>query len=171
MSWDVEGCPHRLAARRSGPSELEADRLPEVRELEQLGWVLAPQAPVLVFLPYVWPPGARTWVPDRSSVWLIDTTLAADGRVLDVECRPAPVAERAALEADALADLGRAGVPPRPPGRLWLLRPVGGLPDLEAVLGWLLAAAVRQGIGFSLSAAFVRLCARELEALGTGGSG
>ncbi|GAA3043845.1 hypothetical protein GCM10017562_00830 [Streptomyces roseofulvus] len=165
MSWDESGVPHRVASRRSGTSELEPDRLPEVRELVEMGWALAPEAPMWVFLPYVWPARARTWVPDRSTRWQIDTTLDATGQILDVECHPLSPGEKETQEEDAAADLAIAGVPPRPRGRLWLLRPVGGLGDLQAVLEHLCAAAEARRVHTGLSVTFTRLCAGELEAL------
>jgi hypothetical protein len=139
--------------------------LPEVRELVELGWVLAPEAPMWVFLPFVWPPAGRTWVPDRSTRWEVDTVFDGDGRVLDVACRPVAAGERETLEDDAAADLELAGLPPRPRGRLWLLRPVGGFRDVDAVLDFLCARAEERGVLPGLSAAFVELCRRELEAL------
>ncbi|MDV5142896.1 DUF5956 family protein [Streptomyces sp. SBC-4] len=165
MSWDVSGIPHRVASRRSGTSELEPDRLPEVRELAEMGWALAPEAPMWVFLPYVWPAEDRTWVPDRSTRWQIDTTLDAADRLLDVVCHPLSPAEKDTQEEDAAADLALVGVPPRPPGRLWLLRPVGDLENLEVVLEHLCAAAEARGVNTGLSVAFTDLCAGELKAL------
>ncbi|MFD5417399.1 DUF5956 family protein [Streptomyces sp. NPDC127069] len=164
MSWDAGGSPHRQAGRRSGRSELEADRLPEVRELGELGWVLAPEAPMWVFLPFVWPSHARTWVPDRSTRWQIDTTTDGSGRVVEAECHPVTETEQETQERDALTDLAGVGIPPRPPGRLWLLRPVGGFEDLDAVLDHLCAQAEAHGVPVGLSAAFAALCADELEA-------
>ncbi|MGW1520791.1 DUF5956 family protein [Streptomyces sp. NPDC002287] len=143
---------------------METDRLPEVRELGELGWFLAPEAPMWVFLPFVWPSDARTWVPDRSTRWQIDTTMDESGRVVDVECHPATETDREIQEGDALADLARAGIPPRPSGRAWLLRPVGHFKDLDAVLDHLCARAEAAGVPIGLSAAFVDLCAAELEA-------
>ncbi|MER5312615.1 DUF5956 family protein [Streptomyces sp. NPDC002773] len=165
MSWDVSGRPHQLAVRRSGPSELEPERLPEVRELAELGWFLAPEAPMWVFLPYVWPRNARTWVPDRSTCWEIDTTFDAAGQLLGVECRPVSAAEKEVQERDAAADLDAAGIPPRPSGRLWLLRPVGGFDDLDAVLDHLCTAAEDRDVPVELSADFARLCQKELRVL------
>ncbi|MFE6225919.1 DUF5956 family protein [Streptomyces sp. NPDC057854] len=165
MSWDESGIPHRVASRRSGTTELEPDRLPEVRELVERGWAPAPETPMWVFLPYVWPAEARTWVPDRSTRWQLDTTLDAAGRVLDVECRPLSREEKETQEQDAAADLALAGVPPRPRGRLWLLRPVGGLENLAAVLEHLCAAAEARGVDTGLSVAFTELGAGELAAL------
>lgn len=165
MSWDVSGLPHRLAERRSGVSELEPDQLPEVRELGQWGWSLAPDAPMWVFLPYVWPPGARTWVPDRSTRWQIDTTLDATCQLLNVACHPVSQAERETQERDADADLARVGIPPRPAGRVWLLRPVGEFKDVEGVLDHLCASAEARGVPVGLSAEFAELCAEELRGL------
>ncbi|MFJ7272644.1 DUF5956 family protein [Streptomyces sp. NPDC099050] len=146
-------------------SELEPDRLPEVRELGQWGWSLAPDAPMWVFLPYVWPPDARTWVPDRSTRWQIDTTLDAACRLLDVACHPVSQAERETQERDANADLARVGIPPRPAGRVWLLRPLGGFKDVEGVLDHLCAGAEAQGVPVGLSAEFAEVCAGELRGL------
>ncbi|MEU3407524.1 DUF5956 family protein [Streptomyces sp. NPDC006670] len=169
MSWDADGGPHPLAGRRSGRSELEPGRLPEVRELEVLGWFLAPEAPMWVFLPFVWPAVARTWIPDRSTRWQVDTTLDGAGRVVDVECHPVTEAEQETLEKDASADLARCGLPPRPADRLWMLRPVGQFDDLDAVLDHLCARADARGVSVGLSAAFVELCAAELQAAADAG--
>lgn len=93
--------------------------------MAELGWELAPGVPAWVFLPYIWPPDARTWVPDRSMRWEIDTALDAGGQVTTVECRPLSEEELEVQERDAAADLAAAGIPPRPRGRLWLVCPVG----------------------------------------------
>ena len=162
MSWDEGGQSHAFGARRSGRSELEPDRLPEVRELAELGWELAPEAPMWVFLPYVWPTVARAWVPDRSTRWEVDTVLDSDGRVTAVECRPLSEGELAVQEQDTVADLESAGIPPRPRGRLWLLRPVGRFGDLDGLLDHLCHVAEERGVETRLSAAFTALCAGEL---------
>ncbi|MEU9034005.1 DUF5956 family protein [Streptomyces sp. NPDC048352] len=146
-------------------TELEPDRLPEVRELGEWGWSLAPDAPMWVFLPYVWPPGARTWVPDRSTRWQIDTTLDAADHVLEVICRPVSQAEWQRQERDAAGDLARVGIPPRPVGRLWLLHPVGGFECVDHVLEHLCTEAEARAVPVGLSAGFVELCADELSVL------
>jgi hypothetical protein len=61
--------------------------------------------PTRPFLPYIWPPEARTWVPDRSTHWEIDTALDAGGQVITVECRSLSGEELDGL-LDHLRDVG-----------------------------------------------------------------
>lgn len=103
-----------------------------MRELAELGWELAPEAPMWVFLPYVWPPDTRTWVPDRSTRREVATTLDSSGHMTAVECRPLPAEESETQERGAATDLTAVGIPPRPRGRLWLLRPVGDFDELDS---------------------------------------
>ncbi|WP_053787787.1 MULTISPECIES: DUF5956 family protein [unclassified Streptomyces] len=171
-SWDEDGTPHPLALRRTGRSEQEPDRLPEVRELEVLGWEPAPEDMLWVFLPYVWPPAARTWIPDRSTHWAVETRLDGHGHITAVEA--APLAERDLHDLDWEAEevLTELGLPHRPPGRLWLLRPPGSLPTVGAVLDHLRAVAEERGVEVRASAEFLALTRAELAALAAGsGSG
>ncbi|MET9697075.1 DUF5956 family protein [Streptomyces sp. NPDC006529] len=163
--WDEDGTAHPLSLRRSGRSELEPDRLPEVRELEVLGWESAPEQALWVFLPYVWPAAARCWVADRSTRWAVETRLDGHGRVTDVECAPLPAADLHGMDAEADATLAGLGLPPRPAGRLWLLRPVGPFEDLEAVLGHLYAVAAERAVEPAATRAFMELVRDELTAL------
>ncbi|MFC9294313.1 DUF5956 family protein [Streptomyces sp. NPDC057011] len=164
MSWDEDGTPHPLALRRTGRSEQEADRLPEIRELEVLGWEPAPEELRWAFLPYVWPPAARTWIPDRSTHWAVDTSLDGHGHITDVACTPLPEADLRDLDGETDAALAALGLPPRPRGRLWLLRPVGPFPTVAAVLEHLDATAAERGVRPGLSPDFLDLCAGELAA-------
>ncbi|MFD3544704.1 DUF5956 family protein [Streptomyces sp. NPDC058655] len=167
MSWDEDGTPHPLAQRRSGRSELEPDRLPEVRELEALGWEPAPEALRWAFLPYVWPPRARTWVPDRSTRWAVETRLDGHGHITAVECAPLPEADLAGLDAETADALTALGLPPRPRDRLWLLRPIGPFPHLDAVLTHLETRAEAQSIPPEPSQEFLALTRTELATLDT----
>ncbi|WNI18146.1 DUF5956 family protein [Actinacidiphila sp. ITFR-21] len=165
MGWDEAGQPHPAALRRTSRTELEPDRLPEVRELAEFGWEPAPQAPLWVFLPYVWPEDDRVWVPDRSTRWAVETRTDAAGRITGVRCDPLSPDDLAVLESDANADLAAVGVPARPAGRVWLLRPPSGFDDLDAVLDHLCEAADRRGVEQRLSAAFVDLCGEVMASL------
>lgn len=165
MSWDENGTPHPLALRRTGRSEQEPDRLPEVRELEVLGWEPAPEGAEWVFLPYVWPPAARTWIPDRSTHWAVDTVLDGHGHITDVRAAPLPEPDLHDLDREAEEALAALGLPPRPPGRLWLLRPVGGLPSVDAVLDRLRTTARSRGVPPSPTPAFLHLTQEELSSL------
>ncbi|WP_308363155.1 DUF5956 family protein [Streptomyces sp. ISL-86] len=162
----MDGTPHPLALRRTGRSEQEPDRLPEIRELEALGWEPAPEGLTWVFLPYVWPPAACTWIPDRSTHWAVETRLDGHGHILDVESAPLPEADLHDLDWEAEEALTGLGLPPSPPGRLWLLRPVGPFPTVEAVLDHIRAVARDRGVHETpLSTAFVTLTRAELTAL------
>lgn len=165
-SWDEDGTPHPLALRRTGRSEQEPDRLPEIRELEVLGWEPAPEGLTWAFLPYVWPPAARTWIPDRSTRWAVETRLDGYGHILDVECAPLPEADLHDLGREAAEVLSGLGLPPGPPDRLWLLRPVGPFPTVDAVLDHIVAVAQERGVDeVPLSTAFVALARAELAGL------
>ncbi|WP_030726420.1 DUF5956 family protein [Streptomyces sp. NRRL S-237] len=165
MSWDEDGTPHPLALRRTGRSELEPDRLPEMRELEVLGWEPAPEDLRWVFLPYVWPPAARTWIPDRSTHWAVDTALDGHGHITGVECAPLPEPDLRDLDREADEALAELGLPPRPRGRLWLLRPVGPFTTLGEVLDHLDHLAEARAVPARPSAAFLALARAELAAL------
>ncbi|MEV0158336.1 hypothetical protein AB0H57_32280 [Micromonospora sp. NPDC050686] len=68
-AWGADQPPDPAAARaaETDADGLMPEQLPEVREPIARGWQLAPDAPMLVFLPLVWPPQQRTWVPDRAT--------------------------------------------------------------------------------------------------------
>ncbi|MFJ4775498.1 DUF5956 family protein [Streptomyces sp. NPDC088762] len=165
MSWDEDGTPHPLALRRTGRSELEPERLPEIRELEVLGWEPAPEELRWAFLPYVWPPAARTWIPDRSTHWAVETSLDGHGHITDVACAPLPEADLQDLDRETDAVIAALGLPPRPRGRLWLLRPVGSLPTVAAVLDHIDQAAAEHGMRPAPTPEFLGLAATELAAL------
>ncbi|MFG2875156.1 DUF5956 family protein [Streptomyces sp. NPDC048337] len=165
MSWDEDGTPHPLALRRTGRSEQEADRLPEIRELEVLGWEPAPEELRWAFLPYVWPPADRTWIPDRSTHWAVETSLDGHGHITDVACAPLPEADLRDLDGETDTAIAALGLPPRPRGRLWLLRPVGSFPTVDSVLDHLVAASAERGVRPGLSTEFLNLSATELASL------
>lgn len=168
MSWDEDGTPHPLALRRTGRSELEPDRLPEVRELEVLGWEPAPEELRWAFLPYVWPPAARTWIPDRSTHWAVETSLDGNGHITGVEAAPLPEADLHDLDGEASSVLAVLGLPPRPEGRLWLLRPVGPFATVAELLGHLDALAADREVEVRASTEFLSLVSAELDALAAG---
>ncbi|MBT2541864.1 hypothetical protein J7E99_14405 [Streptomyces sp. ISL-44] len=168
MSWDEDGTPHPLALRRTGRSELEPDRLPEVRELEVLGWEPAPEELRWAFLPYVWPPAARTWIPDRSTHWAVETSLDGHGHITGVEAAPLPEADLHDLDGEASTVLAGLGIPPRPEGRLWLLRPVGPFATVAELLGHLDVLAAGREVEARASTEFLSLVSAELDALAAG---
>ncbi|WP_405756405.1 DUF5956 family protein [Streptomyces sp. NBC_00073] len=168
MSWDEDGTPHPLALRRTGRSEQEPDRLPEVRELEVLGWEPAPEDTLWVFLPYVWPPASRTWIPDRSTHWAVRTGLDGHGHITDVEAAPLADPDLHDLDWEAEEVLTGLGLPPRPQGRLWLLRPLGSFPTVGAVLAHVTAVARERGVEARPTADFLALTRAELDSMADG---
>ena len=123
--------------RDSWPSEtLPPERLPAVIASRPDGWCLAPDAPIWSFLPAVWPAASRAWVPDRA-VRL--TRLQCDGGAESVV--PWSAWDYAEVESDTNDMLAESGVPARPFGRLWLLKPPPHFEDLDNVVEALTAGA------------------------------
>lgn len=132
------------AARSFGPAlwswePVHSDRpedLPEVAAALALGLHPADEAPLWCFVPAIWPKGERAWVRDCRVRHL--TRGYSDGRW---ERLPWTAAEYAETEDDTNRALADLGLPPRPAGRIWLLRPPATYPTAQAVLddvwaGW-----------------------------------
>lgn len=126
FDWGLDQPP--AAPSGEGVALPPAD-LPEVVELVAQGWSLAPEEPLWVFLPAVWPRTHRTWVADRSTRWVEHSR---DGAV--VERVPWSADVYAELESDYNGLLAEAEVPPRPANRLWLLEPPSSDMSVQAVL-------------------------------------
>jgi len=119
---------------------LAPEELPEVLELEQQGWALAPDAPMWGFLPAVWPRSHRTWIADRATRWesrYRDAQLV--GRV------PWSETLREEVESDYNGLLREVGIGPRPPGRLWMLKPPASFATLAEVLDVVVRPTMRPG--------------------------
>lgn len=128
--------------RDSWPSEpLPPERLPAVVAARTDGWCMAPDAPLWSFLPAVWPAAARAWVPDLS-VRL--TRLQCDGGVDAII--PWSAWDHAETERDTDDMLVEAGIPARPFGRLWLLKPPPPFEDLDAAVDANTATAQADGV-------------------------
>jgi hypothetical protein len=127
-------CDRLTMAELGSPLEgVEPDSvsdLPEVQVAASLGWEPAHEAPLWCFLPAIWPARARAWVPDRR------IRHSHVNRAGDVVVRRIPwsTATQAAIEADYHGLLAACGFPPRPFGRLWLLRPPPQWSSVEALL-------------------------------------
>lgn len=138
----------------------DASDLPGVQAAGDQGFEPAPDAPLWVFLPAVWPREARAWVPDRRV--RTARVVSGDGSAHRV---PWSAADYAEAEADASALLRACGLPPRPAGRVWLLRPLAGLARVADVLAVLTQSAEAAGIAVAASEAFAAHVQRELEVL------
>ena len=70
-----------MSTRRNGGLP-RAEELPEVQALAAEGWRPLHDAPLYRLLPAAWPPGHRTWVPDRlPRVTCVGTTDCCYGTV------------------------------------------------------------------------------------------
>jgi hypothetical protein len=134
--------------------------LPEVRAARRHGYEPAPEAPLWCFLPAVWPDDARAWVRDTR---IRHATVSCSGEASRRVCWS--TADYAEVEADIVALLAECGLPPRPAGRLWLLRPPPGFTCLQEVLVQLTEAATRAGEEVMASAGFAAAVHRELRRL------
>jgi hypothetical protein len=95
----------------------DPEAVPGVVVARAHGWSPAPEAPLWCFIPAIWPAESRTWVRDTRVRQL---TRQYDGRAL--ERLPWTTADHADDENDTNAFLAQLGLPPRPAGRIWLLR-------------------------------------------------
>ena len=104
--------------------------LPEVQAAASQGWEAAHEAPLWCFLPAIWPTAARAWVRDRR---VRHATVSHAG---DVAVRRIPwsTSTHAEIEADYNELLAECGFPPRPFGRVWLLRAPPRSASVEALL-------------------------------------
>jgi hypothetical protein len=136
----------------SWPSEpLPPERLPVVVAARSHGWHLAPDAPVWSFLPAVWPAHARAWVPDRA---VRVVRLQCDDDRVDAVI-PWSAWDHAEVEGDTNTLLSEAGLPPRPFGRLWLLRPPPGFDELDDAVDAVISGAAAAGVPLRLCAELV----------------
>ena len=135
-----------------------AHELPEVVGARDEGWFLAPDAPMWAFLPAVWPPEHRRWLEDRSIRW---TRISCSGA-------PSTTVPWSAWgyfehERDTNDLLTASSVPPRPAGRLWLLRVPEVLRDLDSTMDSLAEGAVQAGIALTCSRDFVEFVEATIE--------
>jgi len=158
--WGPDEEPARFGGSPATPSSQVADALPEVLAARSAGWFLAPDAPMWVFLPAVWPASSRVWIPDRSTrsavVWCDDEPPRREPWSWQVADE---------VEADMNALLAQCGLPPRPAGRLWLLRPPAGFATLDDALRELLRRAEVSGAPIMACPQFVAAADDALEFL------
>ncbi|NES17060.1 MULTISPECIES: DUF5956 family protein [Micromonospora] len=164
--WGVDQSAHPAAARAPDVDGLTPEQLPEVRELTARGWHLAPDAPMLVFLPAVWPRPLRTWVPDRAAryeTWYEQNPTTYE--VLREQTMRSSWESRTEVDNDTDALLAKAGITRRPRGRLWLLKPPPGFADLDGFLTDLGRRADAAGIEGACSRQYVWFTAERLRDL------
>jgi hypothetical protein len=127
--------------------------LPEVRQLSVDGWDLAPDAPVWAFLPSVWPVQDRTWINDRATRWYTELNDGIEKRTAAWDPQEYLVVDRDFNELCL-----RAGVGPRPKGRIWLLRvPSSAGASVDGVLDQIISGAESKGVRFQSSSALTEV--------------
>lgn len=135
----------------------EAEELPSVIAAARLGYEPAPEAPLYCFLPAVWPNEFRAWVRD---IRIRHGMTSTSG---DVHQRtPWSTWDYFETEGDYNRFLSECGFPPRPPGRLWLLRPPPGFASLNDTLRHVSDTAEAAGLGLDFQPAFANHVTREI---------
>ena len=123
------------------------------------GFEAAPDAPLWLFLPAVWPVESRAWIRDNR-IRRLRTMI--EGRWVDLPWGTADYFEVEASEQDVIRSFG---LPPRPPGRVWLLRPPPAVSDLGQTLQLLTDSARSAGVATEVTLEFFDHTARTLRAL------
>lgn len=114
----------------------DAEDVAEVAAARRQGWFSLGDEPLWCFIPAVWPGHARAWIRDRR---VRHSTVQHDRE--PAERVPWTAADYFEIEAEYNRTLAAYGVPPRPGGRIWVLRPPVGYASLDDVLadmwtGW-----------------------------------
>ncbi|GAA2734273.1 hypothetical protein GCM10009867_14020 [Pedococcus aerophilus] len=147
-TWYV-GVSRPLDAGNEPVAADDARDLPHAMAARENGFEVAPDAPLWLFLPAVWPAAHRTWIRDNR---VRSQRAAVDGDVVDL---PWSTADYLDMEAHELSVLRALGLPPRPAGRVWLLRPPPGCRDLDDTLRRVTDAAHAAGVPTELTREFV----------------
>lgn len=163
--WGLDSHSFRVRGVHSCFGSVDSDdpaAIPEVQAALEQGYEPAPEAPMWCFLPAIWPDHARAWVRDtRVRHSLVSCGGEPDRRV------PWSAADYADIESETNMDLVACGVPPRPAGRLWLLKPPPGFDRLEETLCDLDASATAAGQDDPASVGYVTHIDLELQHLFT----
>ena len=138
-NWGVHDEPSSFGPRALDWESVYSDSpedVPGVKAARPHGYFPAHEAPMWCFIPAIWPSEARAWVRDSRVRHL---TRQRDGGPL--ERLPWTTADYADNENDTNAFLAELGLPARPAGRIWLLRPrepYGTAQDVldDIWLGW-----------------------------------
>lgn len=152
--------PHEQEVGLVGVDVDDPAQLPVVRAAARLGFEPASEAPLFCFLPAVWPDDARAWVRD---IRIRHGLVSCDGKP-SVRV-PWSTWDYFEIEAETNALLAECGFDPRPPGRLWLLKPPPEFSSLDAVLSHLSTRADEAGLLIYAHQAFADWVCGEVERL------
>ncbi len=137
----------------------EPEELPSVIAAARLGYEPAPEAPIYAFLPAVWPNEFRAWVRDIR----IRHGMASTSEDAHVHQRtPWSTWDYFEFEDDYNQYINDCGLPPRPPGRLWLLRPPPGFASLNDTLQHFSDTATAAGLFLEAQPAYAERVSREI---------
>jgi hypothetical protein len=163
VDWGVDTDPAHFPGTGDRLAPIDSDDpqdIPAVHLAAERGYEPAPEAPMWIFLPAVWPRNARTWVPDTR---VRHKQVACNGE--PTRGVPWSTTDYFEMEADANSILAACGLPSRPAGRFWLLKPPSAHPSLELVLNHLLASAERTDLQMMATAQFVEHVRKDLGVL------
>jgi hypothetical protein len=164
VDWGIDQPPRWFGSVGSPLEPIDGDdprALPEVVAAIEAGWTPAPEAPLWCFLPAIWPQEDRAWVRDCRV------------RHLRAQCEGQPTrslpwwaADHADIELDTNGLLSELGLPPRPSGRIWLLRlPRSASLTVDQLLARCWSARVDSDEPAMATATFVAHCHRAIRAL------
>lgn len=151
--WGVD--EESVYVRSSSGPPRAAHEIREVQEQAVEGFELLDDSFMSSYAPAIWPREHRRWAQDHSTHF--KTVVINDE---PASRYPWTVWDHIEIERDYNELLVAAGLPPRPAGRLWLLRPPARLPDLNAALSELTRRAVAAGAEPMLCAGLVEVAAR-----------
>lgn len=160
--WAVDGDETRFSQEQDsllGVDTDDAAELPGVQAAAALGFEPAPEAPLFCFLPAVWPGQARAWIRDAR---IRHGVVASSGGEHGTRV-PWSTWDYFEIEADINRLLADCGFAPRPPGRVWLLKPPSGFGSLDAVVSHLSASAADAGLPILADRTFADHVGREVE--------
>jgi hypothetical protein len=133
VDWGFDEHPNDFGVRGLDWDPVDSDHVDDVEAVaaaRKQGWFPLDEAPLWCFIPAVWPGHARAWIRDRR---VRHSSRHCDGR--PSERLPWAAADYFEIEDDYNRVLDEYGVPPRPGGRIWVLRPPAGYETLDDVLG------------------------------------
>jgi len=162
VDWGVEteSLPGIADGRYTPADADDPMEMAAVRAALEQGFEPAPEAPLWTFLPAVWPHASRAWVPDTRVRHMQILCTGKPARTV-----PWSTADYFEMETDANRLLSECGLPSRPPGRLWLLKPPPEVPSLDAALSRLVTSAKNAGLDIMANRAFVQQVLSDLKGL------
>ena len=121
-----------------------------------------PDAPMWLFLPAVWPPSKRTWMPTGTHRTKAYCHVPATDKTYTHD-RPRTQEEQTEIDDDADALLAEAGIAPRPRGRVYYLEVPTGNSNLQDILKLIVQRALQKEVEPCCCKAFVHTAIEVIE--------